>query len=539
VSQADVALPPVGVLEQPSGLERLRARGRMRYGFGLLGPAFVAAVAYVDPGNFATNIAGGSKYGYLLLWVILGANLMAMLIQYLSAKVGIATGKNLPELCREHFPRTATIGLWIQAELIAMATDLAEFVGAAIALNLLFGVPLFASGLITAVVAFAILGLQTRGYRRFETTIVGLLGVILLGFVYEVVHSGADASGVASGFVPGFAGTESVLLATGILGATVMPHVIYLHSALTQSRLSPKNDAERREILRFQRVDVGIAMGVAGLVNMSMLIVAAALFHGVIDVDSIETAHKGFESQLGTGAAVAFQRRHLRRPGGHAGLHPTLDPADGAAPDHDDARADRPGRRPRPDRLARRQPGGALVRHPVRPGAARAADPAQGRDGVVPQRSGHDARGQRRRRDDHRAEPLPAGQDFRGLRFGAMALAEDFQAVVDSLPPDWTQVELDMRIADEDRYVEAATLLTQINAMPYSEHDWHWRLRCAHEFGHAAAPETVHGTLALLDDQGIAGELVLREARAGRVEVTQMWGRPESVRQEFRERRAQ
>jgi manganese transport protein len=306
VSQADVALPPLGVLDQPSRLERLRARGRMRYGFGMLGPAFVAAVAYVDPGNFATNIAGGSKYGYLLLWVILAANLMAMLIQYLSAKVGIATGRNLPELCREHFPRTATIGLWIQAELIAMATDLAEFVGAAIALNLLFGVPLFASGLITAVVAFAILGLQTRGHRRFETTIVGLLGVILLGFIYEVVHSGADASGVASGFVPGFAGTESVLLATGILGATVMPHVIYLHSALTQSRLSPKNDAERREILRFQRVDVGIAMGVAGLVNMSMLIVAAALFHGVIDVDSIEGAHKGFESQLGTGAAVAF-----------------------------------------------------------------------------------------------------------------------------------------------------------------------------------------------------------------------------------------
>ena len=168
-------------------LEQLRSRGRMRYGLALLGPAFVAAVAYVDPGNFATNIAGGSKYGYLLLWVILAANLMAMLIQYLSAKVGIATGRNLPELCREHFPRRSTIGLWIQAELIAMATDLAEFVGAAIALNLLFGVPLFAAGLITAVVAFAILGLQTRGYRRFETTIAGLLGVILLGFLYEVV----------------------------------------------------------------------------------------------------------------------------------------------------------------------------------------------------------------------------------------------------------------------------------------------------------------------------------------------------------------
>jgi manganese transport protein len=300
--------PTAPVIEpfEPSALERLRSRGRLRYGLGLLGPAFVACVAYVDPGNFATNIAGGSKYGYLLLWVILAANLMAMLIQYLSAKVGIATGRNLPELCREHFPRTATIGLWIQAELIAMATDLAEFVGAAIALNLLFGVPLFTAGLITSVVAFAILGLQTRGYRRFETTIAGLLGVILLGFVYEVVHTGADASGVAGGFVPGFEGTESILLATGILGATVMPHVIYLHSALTQSRLDPRDDAERRKILRFQRFDVGVAMGLAGLVNMAMLIVAASLFHGVIDVDSIEEAHKGFESRLGTGSAVAF-----------------------------------------------------------------------------------------------------------------------------------------------------------------------------------------------------------------------------------------
>jgi manganese transport protein len=299
-----VALEP-GTLP-PSVLERLRARGRLRFGLALLGPAFVAAVAYVDPGNFATNIAGGSKYGYLLLWVVLTANLMAMLIQYLSAKVGIATGKNLPELCREHFPRRASVGLWIQAELIAMATDLAEFVGAAIALNLLFGVPLFVAGLITGVVAFAILGLQTRGYRRFETTIAGLLGIILLGFVYEVVHTGADASGAAQGFIPGFEGTDSVLLATGILGATVMPHVIYLHSALTQERLRPQNDAERRQILRYERFDVIFAMGIAGIVNMAMLVVAASLFHGVLNVESIEDAHAGFQSQLGNGAAIAF-----------------------------------------------------------------------------------------------------------------------------------------------------------------------------------------------------------------------------------------
>ncbi len=305
---ATMPLPPAGpsLVLEPSQLELIKARGRLRGGLGLLGPAFVAAVAYVDPGNFATNIAGGAKYGYLLLWVILVANLMAMLIQYLSAKVGVVTGKSLPELCREHFPRAVSNGLWVQAELIAMATDLAEFVGAAIALNLLFGVPLFTAGLITAVVAFAILGLQTRGYRRFETTIAGLLAVILLGFVWEVLHTDVDAGAAVAGLVPGFDGTDSILLATGILGATVMPHVIYLHSALTQNRIKPRDDGERRELLRFERLDVGIAMGVAGLVNMSMLIVAAALFHGVIDIDTIEEAHKGFEVQLGTGAAVAF-----------------------------------------------------------------------------------------------------------------------------------------------------------------------------------------------------------------------------------------
>ncbi|CAN5474097.1 Nramp family divalent metal transporter [soil metagenome] len=301
------AQPDAVVLPPPSALQLHRARGRLRYRLALLGPAFVAAVAYVDPGNFATNISGGARYGYLLLWVILAANLMAMLIQYLSAKVGIATGRNLPELCRERFPRKVSFGLWVQAELIAMATDLAEFVGAAIALNLLFGVPLFAAGLITAVVAFAILGLQVRGYRRFETVIIGLLGVILLGFLYDTLKIGPDAGGVLSGFVPGFSGTESVLLATGILGATVMPHVIYLHSALTQDRIPPRDDDERRELLRFQRVDVLIAMGLAGVVNMAMLMIAAALFHdSSISVDSIEEAHAGFKTLVGSGAALAF-----------------------------------------------------------------------------------------------------------------------------------------------------------------------------------------------------------------------------------------
>ena len=303
-----VVLEPVPAPPEPSALEQLRSRGRVRYGLALLGPAFVAAVAYVDPGNFATNVAGGSKYGYLLLWVVLAANLMAMLIQYLSAKVGIATGRNLPELCREHFGRRGSVGLWIQAELIAMSTDLAEFVGAAIALNLLFHVPLFSAGLITAVVAFGILALQTKGYRRFEAVIAGLLGLIILGFLYDTLKIGFDAGAAAKGFIPGFAGTDSVLLATAILGATVMPHVIYLHSALTQGRVPPRDDAERKRLLRFQRIDVTLAMGIAGLVNMSMLVIAAALFHdrGLLGLDSIEEAHAQFTALAGGGAALAF-----------------------------------------------------------------------------------------------------------------------------------------------------------------------------------------------------------------------------------------
>ena len=296
-----LALPP------PSALERLRARGRVRTTLTLLGPAFVAAIAYVDPGNFATNIAGGAKYGYLLLWVILAANLMAMLIQTLSAKVGIATGKNLPDLCRERFPKPVSWGLWVQAELIAMATDLAEFIGAAIALNLLFGVPLFVAGLMTGVVAFGILALQQRGYRKFELAIGALLALILLGFLYDTLSVAHDVSGIARGFIPSFAGTDSVLLATGILGATVMPHVIYLHSALTQDRIAARDDRERRSLMRFGKVDVLIAMGIAGLINMSMLIVAGSLFHGQASgIDSIEGAYDGFEKYAGAGAALAF-----------------------------------------------------------------------------------------------------------------------------------------------------------------------------------------------------------------------------------------
>jgi manganese transport protein len=291
-----------------SHLELLRAKGRLRAAITLLGPAFVACIAYVDPGNFATNIAGGANYGYLLLWVLLAANLIAMLVQNLSAKIGIATGRNLPELCREHFPRRASFALWVQAELVAMATDLAEFVGAAIALNLLFDIPLFPAGLITAVVAFGILALQNRGYRRFEIAIIGFLAVILAGFLYDTLRIGFDAGAAARGLIPSFSGSESILLATGILGATVMPHVIYLHSALTQDRVRARDETEKRTLLRFERFDVTIAMTLAGLVNMAMLVIAASLFHGsgLSHIDDIQVAHGEFSRLVGGGAALAF-----------------------------------------------------------------------------------------------------------------------------------------------------------------------------------------------------------------------------------------
>jgi manganese transport protein len=298
---APPALPPA------SRLEELRSGSRLRRRIALFGPAFVAAVAYVDPGNFATNISGGAKYGFLLVWVILAANAMAMLVQYLSAKIGIATGRNLAELCREHFPTPVRWGLWVQAEIVAIATDLAEFVGAAIALHLLFGVPPLAAGLITAVVAFGILALQQRGYRHFELAIAALLGIILLGFLYDLLHVSVDGGALAGGLIPGFEGTDSVMLAVGIIGATVMPHVVYLHSALTQGRIRPRNTKERRELLRAGRVDVVVALGIAGLINLSMLVIAASLFHERgLEVETIEAAHAGLGTLIGGGAALAF-----------------------------------------------------------------------------------------------------------------------------------------------------------------------------------------------------------------------------------------
>ncbi|TAN32921.1 divalent metal cation transporter [bacterium] len=275
-----------------------------------LGPAFVAAVAYVDPGNFATNISGGAQYGYMLLWVVLAANLMAMLVQSMSAKLGIATGLNLAEVCRQKFPRSAVFGLWVQAEVIAMATDLAEFIGAAIGIHLLFpGVPLLFAGVITAFAAFGLLAVQSRGFRGFEAVITALVGVIVAAFAFEVVLARPSLGGVAAGLLtPRFDGTESVLLGAGILGATVMPHVIYLHSALTQRRVVGASEAEQRKIFAFERWDVVIAMGVAGLVNIAMLTIAAAAFHGrnIGPLQSLDQAFAALGVTLGHGADIFF-----------------------------------------------------------------------------------------------------------------------------------------------------------------------------------------------------------------------------------------
>src|SRR3954447_2070582 len=274
-----------------------------------LGPAFVACVAYIDPGNFATNIAGGSKFGYTLAWVIVASNLMAMLIQLLSAKLGIATGRNLPEMCRERFSRKTSLGLWIQAELIAMATDLAEFLGAALGFHLLLGIALFPAALLTAFATFLILALQRFGLRVFEAVIAGFVATIGACYLAELYYAHPPLGTVGLHmFKPEFQGQESLLLAVGIIGATVMPHVIYLHSALTQNRVVPQNDAEAKRLYGYTKIDVVIAMTIAGLINLSMLVMAASTFFrsGLHDVTSLVTAHRTLAPVLGGASGTLF-----------------------------------------------------------------------------------------------------------------------------------------------------------------------------------------------------------------------------------------
>ncbi|MEJ2550715.1 MAG: Nramp family divalent metal transporter [Anaerolineales bacterium] len=274
-----------------------------------LGPAFIASVAYIDPGNFATNIQSGAQFNYTLLWVIVASNLMAMLIQATSAKLGIATGKNLAEVCRDQYPRPLVLFMWVAMEIVAISTDLAEFIGAALGFNLLFGVPLWLAGLITGAVSFLILELQKFGIRPLEAIIGGLVSVVAVSYLIETVLDRPVWNDVLyHAFVPQFQGSESVLLAVGILGATVMPHAIFLHSHLTQNRIKAADRRAKRLLYRFELVDVVIAMGIAGLVNAAMLIMAAATFysHGMKDVASIEQAYQTLQPLLGAAAGWIF-----------------------------------------------------------------------------------------------------------------------------------------------------------------------------------------------------------------------------------------
>lgn len=284
-------------------------KGRVARLLPFLGPAFIASVAYIDPGNFATNIQGGAQFGYTLLWVLVASNLSAMLIQALSAKLGIATGLNLAELCRERAPRPVTLAMWVLMELVAMATDLAEFLGAALGFHLLFGIPLWAGGLLTAVTTIVILGLERYGFRPLEAVITALVGVVGVCYVIETILDRPDWSDVLRHAVtPAFAGPESVLLATGILGATVMPHVIFLHSALTQNRIVVRDPVRLGRLFRFQLVDVAVAMTIAGLINAAMLIMSASTFfaQGLTHVASIEEAHRTLDPLLGPAASTVF-----------------------------------------------------------------------------------------------------------------------------------------------------------------------------------------------------------------------------------------
>ncbi len=277
-------------------LQGRQARSSLAHLLPFLGPAFIACVAYIDPGNFATNIQGGAEFGYLLVWVIIASNLMAMLIQSLSAKLGIATGKNLAEMCREQFPRPVVWAMWGITEIVAMATDLAEFLGAALGFNLLFHLPLLLAGILTGVTTFVILALQRYGFRPLEAVIAALVGVIALCYLIETIVT------------PQFSGTESVLLAVGILGATVMPHVIFLHSSLTQHRIVTHNPKQLRRLYRFQLVDVAIAMSLAGVINLSMLVMASSTFYtnGLFTVASIEEAYRTLTPLLGSAASIVF-----------------------------------------------------------------------------------------------------------------------------------------------------------------------------------------------------------------------------------------
>ncbi|KQM33871.1 manganese transport protein MntH [Rhizobium sp. Leaf68] len=302
---------------RPTLSERTDAKIRevltgQRRGVGSLllfaGPAVVASIAYMDPGNFATNIQAGSGYGYSLLWVVLMANLIAMMFQALSAKLGIVTGRNLAEMCHDQFSTPVRIVMWIVSEIAAMATDLAEFLGGAIGLSLLFGMPLLAGMAVTAVVTYGILLFDGRGFRPMELIIGALVSVIGICYVIEMFIAPVDWAAAGLGVItPSMPDAAALTISVGIIGATVMPHALYLHSGLTQHRATARNDAERKTLLRFSNWECVIALAVAGMINMAMVIMAAAAFHaGHTDVAEIETAYHTLTPLLGGAAATVF-----------------------------------------------------------------------------------------------------------------------------------------------------------------------------------------------------------------------------------------
>ena len=297
------------VKEAQAVLRGKSKKGKLASLLPFLGPAFIASVAYVDPGNFATNIAGGAQYGLTLLWVILASNLMAILIQSLSAKLGIASGRNLAEECRENYSKWFVTFLWILMELVAIFTDLAEFLGAAIGFNLLLGIPMWVAGILTGITTFLVLGLERKGFRPLEAVISAMVGVVAISYVVETILVKPVWGEVAyHAFTPAFSGSQSVLMAAGILGATVMPHAIYLHSSLTQGRVVVKKPALLKKLYRYELIDVFVAMGVASLVNGAMLIMAASTFHanGLTSVGDLQVAYKTLEPLMGKAASWVF-----------------------------------------------------------------------------------------------------------------------------------------------------------------------------------------------------------------------------------------
>ena len=307
----ETVVPRGSLSERTVSAARQVLEGRhsgLRAYLAFAGPAVIASIAYMDPGNFATNIQAGAKYGYALLWVVLAANLIAMLFQALSAKLGIVTGRNLAEMCRDHFPQPVVWAMWAASEIAAMATDLAEFLGGAIGLSLLFHVPLLAGMAVTAVVTYGVLMFERSGFRPIELIIGGMVSVIALCYVVELFIAPVDWAAAAVHLVlPQIPDGGALLLSVGIIGATVMPHAVYLHSGLTQARTPVHNDAERRKLLRFSNQEVIIALAVAGLVNIAMVMMASGAFHaGYTDVEEIETAYHTLTPLLGIGAAEVF-----------------------------------------------------------------------------------------------------------------------------------------------------------------------------------------------------------------------------------------